>query len=108
MLTPGTIWYLNALEHLHSVIGSKAKACEGDMIGRYLPSHQDLYASRTLTRAGKSPEHAHAWPMMNCIAVSGLYDAADHATGERSRQVVGLLHQNPGNDVSPTDFLSRT
>lgn len=34
------------------------------------------------------------------LCVSGFYDAADHAAGQRPRQVLRLLHQNPRHDVS--------
>lgn len=34
------------------------------------------------------------------LCVSGFYDAADHAAGQRPHQILRLLHQNPGHDVS--------
>lgn len=38
----------------------------------------------------------------NCfVSVSeGLHDAADNAEGQRSSQISGILHRDPGNDVS--------
>ena len=41
-------------------------------------------------------------PVTGVSAVPGLHDAADHAPGEGPRQVPGLLHPDPGNDVGGT------
>lgn len=38
--------------------------------------------------------------VMPSWCVPGFYDAADHAAGQRPRQILRLLHQNPRHDVS--------
>lgn len=35
------------------------------------------------------------------LVSAGLHDATDDAEGQRSGKISGLLHSNPGHDVSP-------